>query len=100
MKAIDVSKMTTQQLWDLADVMGAELSKRLELKRGPVKRATTIRVDSCTAADTGEALIGFDMIGADDCVFAHGHVGMQEAQEMVEHIIKLMRLRPRGRMHS
>lgn len=96
---IDVTTMTTQQLWDLADLMGAELSKRLELKRGPVKRATTIRVDSCTA-DTGEPLIGFDFVGADDDVFAHGHIGMQEAQEMVEHIIKLMRLRSCGRMHS
>lgn len=96
---IDVTKLTTQQLWDLADVMGAELSRRLELKRGPVKHATSIKVDTCTA-DTGEPLIGFDMIGADDCVFAHGHVGLQEAQEMVKHIIELIRLRPRGRLHS
>lgn len=97
---IDVTKMTTQELWALADVMGAELSKRFELNRAPPRRAEGIVVDTCTADDTGEPLIGFDFIGADDCPFAHGHVGMQEAQAIVDHIVQLMRLPPSRRLHS
>lgn len=63
-------------------------------------RAASIRVDSCTASN-GEPLVGFDFIGADGQPFAHGHVGMQEAQSIAEHIGKLIALRSTcGRLHS